>query len=199
MKSRLNTLIVIAISTSLSIYSTGVYALDAAQFIENIANVVNPFMRLVTGGAYVLGAGFIYKAFYHLKVYGEARTMMSTQTSLKQPMTYLLVAMVFLYLPTAMEVMLQTTFGSSNILAYSNWEGNSQYGGITMNAVFKIIQFIGVVAFIRGWLILAQGAGQQGQPQAFAKGLTHIFGGVLAVNIVGTANILSATLGVSFN
>lgn len=178
--------------------SSTAYAIDAAQFLENVANTLDPFSQLVTGAAYLFGLAFFFKAMYHLKVYGEARTMMSVQTSIRTPMTYLLIGAAFLYLPTAIDIMLSTTFGSDNILAYSEWEGNAQYGGISMAAVFKIIQFVGLVAFLRGWLLLSQTAGQGAQPQAFGKALTHILGGILAMNVVGTANILSATLGINF-
>lgn len=185
-------------SLTLLMISSTAYALDAAQFLENIANTLDPFSKLVTGGAYLFGLAFFFKAMYHLKVYGEARTMMSTQTSLRQPLTYLLIGAAFLYLPTAVDLMLSTTFGSDNILAYSEWEGNTQYGGVSMDAIFKIIQFVGLVAFLRGWLLLSQTAGQGAQPQAFGKALTHILGGILAMNVVGTANILSATMGINF-
>ena len=62
--------------------------------LKNIAATVQPIQKLLTGSAYLLGLLFAFKALYMLKVYGEARTMMSSNTSAKEPLTYLFVAAV---------------------------------------------------------------------------------------------------------
>jgi intracellular multiplication protein IcmC len=62
--------------------------------------------------------------------------------------------------------------------------------------VLQLIQIVGLIAFIRGWLILVKTAtGQQGG--GIGKGITHIIGGVLALNIVGTQQVINASLGIS--
>ena len=68
--------------------------------------------------------------------------------------------------------------------------GNSQLG----NAVVIIFQTIGLYAFTRGWILIARAASQGQQPGGTGKGLMHVFGGVLAVNIVGTVELLKNTL-----
>ncbi len=172
-----------------------------ANILKNIAATLEPVERMLTGLAYVIGISFAFKAIYSLKVYGEARTMMASNTSMKEPLVYLMVAAIFIYLPTAMAVLLQTTFGESSVVQYA--PTNSTNGAI--DALFGsgspvgrplalIIQVIGLAAFIRGMILIARGSGSGQQPGSTGKGLMHVFGGILAINIIKTLEIINNTL-----
>jgi len=172
---------------------------DAKDMLIRISTYVPQLWRMVTGAAYVLGLLFMFKALYHLKIYGEARTMMSSQTSMKQPIMYIFVGAALMYYPTMRETLMTTTFGYDSPLKYSSWDGPNTMQGYSTDAIFYVVQFIGLLAFIRGWVLLSHTAGQGGaQPGQFGKAMTHIFGGTLAMNIVGTINVLQKTLGVNF-
>src|ERR1043166_2100570 len=83
-----------------SLVSNTAYAaatLDAVQMLRNIASQLQPWFYVVTASFYILGAGLIYKALYGLKIYGESRTMMSSNASLKEPLTVATVGVAFLY------------------------------------------------------------------------------------------------------
>lgn len=171
------------------------------DIVQNIAINLVPVQRLVTGLAYLLGLGFAFKALMTLRQYGESKTAMSSQSSLKEPLIYFLVAAIFIYFPTGMSIMLMTTFGSSNVLEYapiqsSNNTLNDIFGSASSVAesLILIIRTIGVVAFVRGWLLVARAAGHGQQPGSTGKGLMHILGGILAVNIVSTLEIINNTL-----
>ena len=172
-----------------------------ANILNNIANNMLPVERLLTGAAYLIGLSFAFKALYSLKIYGEARTMMSSNTSIKEPLIYLIVAAIFIYFPTGFQVMMNTTFGYSNVLAYgpvssSNKTMDSLFGPDSLigRPLALIIQTVGLVAFIRGWVLIARSASQGQQPGGTGKGLVHVFGGILAMNIVGTLQIINNTL-----
>ncbi len=172
--------------------------LDATQMIINLSNSLGPVSQLITGAAYVMGIGLAFKAIYALKIYGESRTMMSGHGNIKEPLSYLFVAGIFIFLPTGFSIIMQTTFGYSSPLAYSQWTSSGGTGASpAMTAIFRLVQVVGLFAFIRGWLYISKSQ-SQGSQGGFSKGLTHIFGGIMAMNIVGTANMLSATLGVNF-
>jgi intracellular multiplication protein IcmC len=140
------------------------------------------------------------KALYCLKTYGESKTMMSGNTSIKEPLSYFLVGSVLVYLPTGFQILMNSTFGpNSSILAYADSSNP------TMDAVFGqnsavgtalalIIQTIGLIAFIRGWVLIAKSASQGQPPGGTGKGMVHVFGGILAMNIVGTLEIINNTL-----
>lgn len=144
------------------------WIVSQANILANIANQLEPVQRLITGGAYLIGCAFIFKAIYSLKVYGEARTMMSSNTSIKEPVMYLMVGALLIYFPSLVSSVLQTTFGYSNPLAYS---GGVSSGSDTISALFgsgslvgrplvMIIRVIGLIAFVRGWVLIARSASQ---------------------------------------
>lgn len=174
---------------------------DQADILNNIAANMLPVQRLITGGAYVVGIFFAIKALTCLKEMGETKSSMSaSHKGIKEPLIYLLVAVVFIYFPSAIDVSMMTTFGSTNILQYapvdsSNNAINSLFGSGSSvgKPLTLIIQTIGLAAFIRGWLLISRAAsgGQQG---GTGKGLVHVFGGIAAINIVQTINIINNTI-----
>lgn len=168
---------------------------DVYNVLANLAQSLVPVQKLIVGIAYVIGLAFAVKAIYSLKVYGEARTMMASHASLKEPLTYLAVAAIFIYFPTGLSIMLATTFGTSNIMQYAPSDSNGfDISFIDNSSLALLIQTIGAIAFVRGWVLIARAAGQGQQPGGTAKGLMHIFGGILAINIVLTLQIINNTL-----
>ncbi|KTD45442.1 IcmC (DotE) [Legionella quinlivanii] len=172
-----------------------------ASILNNLAANLLPVERLVTGAAYLIGIAFAFKAIYSLKVYGEARTMMSSNTSIKEPAVYIMVAAILIYFPTGLDIMLNTTFGSSNILQYAPMDSQNQAldslfgtGSAVGQSLSLLIQVIGVIAFVRGWVLIARSASQGQPPGGTGKGLMHVFGGILAMNIVATLEMINNTL-----
>lgn len=172
-----------------------------ANVLANIAQSLAPVERLLTGAMYLLGLSFAFKAIYALKAFGEQRTMYSSHADLKGPIIWLLVSGIFLYFPTAFSIFLNSTFGYSSPLAYALISSGNE----TLDSLFGpnssvgrplalIIQVVGIIAFIRGWMLIARSASSGGQPGGTGKGMMHVFGGILAMNIVGTINIINNTL-----
>ncbi|MCX7118034.1 MAG: type IV secretion protein IcmC [Legionellales bacterium] len=173
---------------------------DQVDVLTNIAQNLQSVDRLITGAAYLMGLAFGVKAMMTLKELGESKTMMSGHKSLKEPLLYFLVAAMLIYLPTGFEVFMNTTFGYSSVLSYAPIDSNSSaldilfgQGSMVGSSLAIIIQTIGLVAFVRGWILISRSA-NQGQPGGTGKGLVHIFGGILAMNIVGTLQIINNTL-----
>ncbi|MCH9715646.1 MAG: type IV secretion protein IcmC [Gammaproteobacteria bacterium] len=170
---------------------------NSTSMLINLADSLIPVQKLISGAAYLVGVSFAFKAIYSLKIYGEAKTMQSSSTSAKEPIFYLLVSGFLIYFPSALDVIMNSTFGNSSILAYgdsdivsSGFGGDSEAG----MAIVSIFQTIGLYAFVRGWVLIARSASQGQQPGGMGKGLMHVFGGILAVNIVGTVEIINNTL-----
>ncbi len=169
---------------------------DVQQMLINLSRAYEPVWLMITGIMYILGITLTFRALYHLKVYGELRTMMASNASMKEPVTYLITAAVLLYFPTALGIFMETTFGYTNILAYSDWQGAGGGANEPMDAIIKLVQIVGLISFARGWLIITK-AVHPGSQATYGKGMTHIIAGVLAINIVGTANIISNTFDIS--
>lgn len=170
---------------------------NATDILKNIASNVEPVQKMVTGSAYVLGLVFAFKALYSLKVYGEARTMMASNASVKEPLMYLFVAAVFLISPQAVSIFLTSTFGTGNIMQYGPTNGESPLFGTASELakpLVMIIQTIGYIAFVRGWILVARSSAHGQQPGSTGKGIMHVFGGILAINIVSTLQIVNNTI-----
>lgn len=89
------------------------------NILNNIANNLLPVERLITGAAYLIGCAFLFKGVYCLKQYGEQRTMMSSNTNAKEPITYLLVGTMLIYFPTTFATFMQSSFGYLILLPFN--------------------------------------------------------------------------------
>ncbi len=175
-------------------------SVNGINILNNIASSLLPVQRLISGACYVIGVIFALKALYTLKAYGEQRTMMSSSHNIKEPLMYLAIAGCMIYFPSGVSAILSTLFGNDNILQYSSVSGSGTlvdllFGSGAGRPIVIIIQTIGVIAFVRGWMQIARSSSSSGhQPGGTGKGLAHIVGGVLAINIVATLNVINNTI-----
>ena len=169
---------------------------DISEIMRNLNQSLPPIQNLIFGFSYMSGIMFLFRGVFRLKVYGDTRTMMSSQASIKEPLILLLVGAIFFYIPSGIGVLLNTTFGSDNPLSYSDWAAAGTINSQTAISILNLVRVIGLMTFIKGWFVLSKsGGGQQGN--GMGKALTHIIGGLLAINIVGTMNVVTSTLGLS--
>lgn len=161
----------------------------------NLSQSYPQLENLIKYTSYVLGVVFMVKGVYAFRIYGEMRNMMSQQHSIRGPLTFLMVGCALMFLPSMQNTLVTTVFGSPDISPFSYMTSQGWTEGMS-TAIFGFVQIVGYIAFIRGWLIIAGTAQGHGQ-HTVAKGLVHIFGGVLAINIIGTQQILWNTLGLS--
>lgn len=162
--------------------------------LQNLSRSYAPLWELFTAAAYVLGFGLTLKALHNLKVYGEARTMTSSQSSIKTPLAYLLAATFLIFIPSGFSVINSTFFSTPNPLSYTGGNVGS-FTESSIVAVIGAVQLIGLIAFIRGWLLIARAGEHSGQPGAVGKAITHIIGGAFAINVVQVKDVVWNTLG----
>lgn len=171
-----------------------VYAVPTLdQVIANISNNIGALMQMVTGLAYILGFYYVIVGVMELKHFGEARTMMSSEHGLKKPLIHIFVGAALIYLPTSIKTGIETLWQQPSPLAYVVEKGNA-WSELVGNS-FMILQFIGVIAFIRGLIKLSHLGGHGGQPGQFGSAMTHIIGGILCINMYDTVKMVLATLG----
>jgi hypothetical protein len=156
---------------------------------------------------YLLG-GFVYLAGILLIIIGIIRQLKTMQDGVKGPggigtiMTFL-VGGALLSLGPMMGAWTESMFGTTDVLTY----GELQYtAGMTaeevdhvhtvISAVIAFMMVVGWVSFIRGFFIIR--AVSEGDSQAsLMAGMTHVFGGALAVNLGPVLNAIQETLQIS--
>lgn len=171
-------------------------SVNAAQMLQNIATQLPNLMRLVTALAYVMGMYFILFGIFKLKQYGEQRTMMSHEHSLKAPLVFLIIGTLLIYLPSSVQIGISTFWTNPN--PYGYLQQTDQWGEF-FSSVFTVMQLVGVIAFIRGLVILTHLGGHGGQPGTLSKGLTHIIGGIFLINMYQFAQVIMVTLGIQLS
>lgn len=165
-----------------------------AQMLINIQQTIPALTAMVTGAAYVMGFFSIFSAFYTMKQYGEMRLMSSANTDLRGPISGILLGAALIYIPNLFSVAMITFFGTDNPIAY---EGTGSNWDLLAESLIQVIRFVGLVAVVKALMLFrrATSGGNGGQQGLVGRGITHFIGGVLAVNIVGTKDILFSTLG----
>ena len=165
---------------------------DAIQVLININRAYPALHSLITAFCYLMGFALIIRGVFYLKMYGELRTMMSTQTSVKIPIVLIFVGSVLIFIPTTYTTLSLSFFGTSSVLRYD--QVSSSMDPRLLEAIVGIIQLIGLISFIKGWMILVANAQQPGGQATVGKAATHIIGGLCAYNILGFTNIIWNTL-----
>lgn len=167
---------------------------DVTQILESIKREVPVLVRFIVALSYTMGVILFTAAIIKLKAYGNNTVMSSTHANLTVPFVYVIMAMAMVYFPTMIDVSSATLLGitTESLIAYPGSQGFPLTN--LFASVVAIVKLVGYVAFLRGWVILSK-LGSNGQHGTLSKGITHIVGGVLAVNILATWEVVRQTLG----
>jgi len=172
---------------------SNIYLPSPGTMLANIQQQIPNLMRLVTAVAYVMGFVLVALGIVQLKHAGEMRTQMSYEHNLTKPIMFIIIGGLLIYLPSAVQVGLSTFWAQPNPYGYlASMSGQWQQA---INICYAIVQFIGVIAFIRGLLLLTH-VGHGGHQDALARGVTHIIGGILCINMYEFVQVILATIGV---
>lgn len=173
-------------------------SLDTA--LQNLSDAVTAIKALVGAVAFICGIALVWKGVTAFKIFATQTFGSAQRGELAGPIVYLTVGAILIYLPSASEVSMFTIFqtdtagSESELIAYLIPGAEEKWANIALVLV-KYMMLIGFIAFVRGWLILSK-MGQSGsQPGSMGKGLTHIIGGVLLMNIPDFMTILAKTFG----
>lgn len=167
------------------------YAQSSVTLSTMFANAQASFdalIKLVQFSAYIIGLFLVVGSIFKFSQLGS-----NHQMSPKTPIIMFCCGIGIFALTGTVSIMTATMAmgsGPGSILLPSS----SSLSGTTaaaMQGVLTFIRLIGYIAFIRGWFLLNQAG--QGKDGVIARGLTHIAGGVGAINVVILGHILAAT------
>jgi hypothetical protein len=164
--------------------SVGVDAMFANFAASSVA-----LTRLVKYISYLIGLFFVINSIHKFSQLGS-----NQQITPKMPITMFFVG-VSIFSLTSVVGMATATMAMGSGPGAILMPSGPAFGAVTaagLQGVFLFIRFVGYIAFIRGFLLLNQAG--HGKDGAVGRGLTHIFGGVAAINITITAKILANTL-----
>lgn len=161
---------------------------DLITIIGNLSHSLYPVQHLITGGAYILGILFFFTAISKFRKIGDYRAQSSSHEKMYAPIMYMVFGAMLLYLPSAMTVMANTTFGAGNVLTYSSYNPSNIFSSMGL-----VIQTAGILWFVRGSILVVQSS--QPGTQHGPKGLAFIFAGILAMNFDNTIAMLNYAMG----
>lgn len=193
---KLNKQYLILLVFFLALPLSNAYAVEAISFdtiLKNLKISSDSVFKLTTAISYALGFWFMIAALMDLKQHGQSSG--GQGSGISGPLIKFFVGVALVYLPGTMSSTIATFWGAgTSIIAYDP--------GTDIMATFKltaiaIVQLIGLISFISGFVGLAHSSDQGAQPGAVAKGILRVFAGMLAVNVVATIKVFEVTFGIS--
>lgn len=164
-------------------------AQDVSTMAQNVSSAAEAWYTAIEWSAVLIGVVILAKGFMQLAEnahdprvgYGSAFAMMIASVGL-------------LYLPSAFSASSVTLYNTDQVFAYA--VDDEHYSTAVIHAVIRIVQVIGLIAFVRGWIYLSRaGQGPYRHHSMVARGLFFIVGGVASINILLTARVISSTFG----
>jgi intracellular multiplication protein IcmC len=168
---------------------------DVVTMLLNLDKSFPWLAYMVSGFAYLFGFSIVIKAIWDLKKY-TLGVSMTAQNDLRPTVVHLAIGALLIFLPSTLQSLLATVYGTDAITGYTPIGGGTSWQ-IAQDTLIIFVQFVGLVAVVRGLLHLHKAAHGQSQQNGFAKGIIHLVGGVLSLNIIQTKDILYSTLGLT--
>lgn len=174
------------------------FSLDLA--LTNLSYAFTSIRTLIVALSYVMGVGMVVKGLMMYRQLAN-QTMASAQRGeLAGPMVWIIIGCILIYFPRTLQSTLITVFGSGDISAASDLIGYTTISGVERwreisEVIIMYVKLVGYIAFVRGWIILSKMGHSGSQPGSIGKGVIHVIGGVLLINIIDTVNLLARTFG----
>jgi hypothetical protein len=158
----------------------------------------SPFLILMSVAAITYGVFLIIRGLIKASKHGTD----PNAYSIPKILTSLIVGTILVTVGQSLNMILTTLFGTDSTTPASdvlNWNIVQELNAGTqfttaIIAALTFFQMIGIIAFVRGWMIVKNAAENVGQA-TMVQGFTHIIGGVLAINIYGFLEIIDKTFG----
>lgn len=154
---------------------------NLTEMIEHLALSVDPMMKLVSGFCYCVGINLVWVSTKKFNKIADWRARGGTGGPTFIPFAYLLGGLVFLFLPSTIDIATNTFFGNS-ILGYSDYldELQAKYGNYVY-ATMRLINLAGLIWCVRGisLMVHASEPGIQHGP----KGMWFLIAGIFALNL----------------
>lgn len=182
--------LIIGLLMPLSAYAVSVN--DLADMLTRLEQNIPAIRSMISAFCYVAGLAMILKSVMMFKKYGQMRTMMASDTSMAKPLIVLFIGVGLYAIPDVIDVGMKTiyNYGSQSVMKYPQAADWSRI----LDPLVTIVKLMGLIVFVKGFLMLSKFGGQA-QPGVGGKATMHMIGGLLAMNIVDTIDIVKASFG----
>lgn len=147
-------------------------SIDLSNLLVNLSHSLIPVQALATGLAYLFGIILFYNGLEGLR--GIANHGRRGREHLFPVLANFVGGAALLFLPTMVQILANTAFGTNNVLQYASFK---TYG--LLEAVRIMIQTAGVVWFFRGVILLVH-ASEPGEDEG-PKGLAMLVAGIFGI------------------
>ncbi|MBU0743827.1 MAG: hypothetical protein KKE11_00435 [Gammaproteobacteria bacterium] len=154
-------------------------------------------IKIAVATAYIIGLWFIISAVMNLKRVGQSSQMQMQTTSISGPIVKFVIGLMLLYLPSVIDIGAWTLWGAgadSSQLSYTTTGGEPIFGPVKDGAI-ALVKAVGYIYFIRGLIVLSHSSEQGAQQGTVGKGIVHLIGGILAINLMQTIEIIKSAFG----
>ncbi len=160
--------------------------IDITKMLSNLSASLIPVQSLIAGLSYLFGLMLFYNAFLKFKEMAETP---HSRTPFIIPLANLLAGAALVYLPSSLQSLSDTLFGSSGALQYSTYKPYDIYGVMRV-----FIQTAGLIWFFRGCILIVHSSEpghQEGKKGSGPKGFAFVIAGIFAMNFEGTVGWLN--------
>jgi uncharacterized membrane protein len=180
----------LAILPILMLVAQPAHAIGIDTMFINFENSANGIIDLTQVVAYVIGLFLGIKSLFKF-----AEVSRDKNKSVSGPISTFLAGVALLYLGSTLDVLTSSVFtsGDNGLIAMPGGMGQAK---AVFKAIFTFISMVGLIAIVRGVLIL-KNVGDGGAPKnaTFSQGLVFLIGGLAAWHITATIRILASTFG----
>lgn len=173
-------------------------AVDFFTALENLSKTFSAISFLVVTIAQIIGVVLVFRGIAMYKIFATQSLSSAQRGELAGPFVHVVVGAILIYVGSSIDVSIETIFGSTasegDIKAYLP-PGTDEKWQALLAVLVKYFKLVGLLAFVKGWIILSKMGHAGSQPGSMAKGLTHIVGGILLMNLVDTMRLLACTFG----
>jgi hypothetical protein len=169
-----------------------------------VGNIANPFNLMISTAAILIGFFMVVRGLLKAAKYGSDPREHAPYKILAN----LIIGCLLMVSGQNFDILLNSLFGTGLGAGATSGTVVTGWNFITeLNASTQFItavqdagyffELVGMIAFVRGWMIIKSATEGTGQT-TLAQGITHILGGVLAMNIFGFLQIMDNTFGTNF-
>jgi intracellular multiplication protein IcmC len=194
MQSVIRRITLLSLLVLLTTGCSGINSNNISDMLVTFSSNFPQIKKLVFGLSYLAGFWFIISAIQKLKTLSSPNSASMGQQAGRGALVQLVIGALLLALPSFIQMVLFSLWGSGSIMNPTGLSNGTLPISVE-KAIVGLMQLLGYISVVRGLMILNKVAHQQTQ-DTFGKGIIHIIGGILSINIMKTIEVIKNSFGI---